>query len=44
MIQTFIKEAFENVYWIEEGGYGANGVKGAKEILDFCNEPENIHT
>ena len=34
-----IKEAFENVYWIEEGGYGANGVKGAKEILDFCNEP-----
>src|SRR3954447_16245508 len=25
-----IKEAFENVYWIEEGGYGTFGAKGAK--------------
>jgi 1-aminocyclopropane-1-carboxylate deaminase len=35
---TVIKEAFENVYWIEEGGYGDLGVKGAKEILDLCKD------
>lgn len=35
-----IKQTFENVYWVEEGGYGAYGVKGAKEILSFAPEVE----
>jgi 1-aminocyclopropane-1-carboxylate deaminase/D-cysteine desulfhydrase-like pyridoxal-dependent ACC family enzyme len=33
-----IKEAFENVYWIEEGGYGMMGADGAKEILNFADK------
>ena len=33
-----IKEAFENVYWIEEGGYGVLGMQGAKEILNFAGK------
>jgi 1-aminocyclopropane-1-carboxylate deaminase/D-cysteine desulfhydrase-like pyridoxal-dependent ACC family enzyme len=37
---ALIKEAFENVYWIEEGGYGILGMNGAKEILAFCDQPE----
>jgi 1-aminocyclopropane-1-carboxylate deaminase/D-cysteine desulfhydrase-like pyridoxal-dependent ACC family enzyme len=35
-----IKKDFKNVYWIPEGGCGNLGVKGAKEILLFCNKPE----
>jgi len=35
-----IKETFENVYWIEEGGYGIPGVTGAKEILNYCDSAE----
>jgi 1-aminocyclopropane-1-carboxylate deaminase len=31
-----IKEHFENVYWINEGGYGITGAKGATEILSFA--------
>lgn len=35
-----IKKDFKTVYWIPEGGCGNLGVRGAKEILLFCNEPE----
>jgi 1-aminocyclopropane-1-carboxylate deaminase len=34
-----IKDHFENVYWIDEGGYGINGAKGAADILSHA---ENI--
>jgi len=30
---AIIKQHFENVYWIDEGGYGINGAKGAADIL-----------
>ena len=36
-----IREAFENVYWIEEGGYGTFGIQGAKEILSFADKEKN---
>ncbi|MEP6847032.1 MAG: pyridoxal-phosphate dependent enzyme [Panacibacter sp.] len=31
-----IKQHFDNVYWIEEGGYGVTGAKGAADILSFA--------
>jgi 1-aminocyclopropane-1-carboxylate deaminase/D-cysteine desulfhydrase-like pyridoxal-dependent ACC family enzyme len=33
-----IKQHFEDIYWIEEGGYGIEGVKGAAEILSFAKK------
>lgn len=30
-----LKQGFKNVYWVNEGGYGINGMRGAKEILQF---------
>lgn len=35
-----LKEKFNEVYWINEGGFGAEGVCGAKEIMALCKEPE----
>jgi len=35
-----IKQHFENVYWIDEGGYGLIGAKGAAEILSYANDPD----
>lgn len=34
-----IKEKFKNIYWINEGGYGIAGAKGAKQILSYCDDP-----
>ena len=31
-----IKQQFNGIYWIDEGGYGNPGVKGAKEILSLA--------
>lgn len=36
-----IKQHFENVYWINEGGYGSIGAKGAAEILSFSTNKES---
>ncbi|QEC70162.1 pyridoxal-phosphate dependent enzyme [Panacibacter ginsenosidivorans] len=36
-----IKQHFEDTYWIEEGGYGTEGVKGAAEILAFAKNSQN---
>ncbi len=33
-----IKSGFPDVYWINEGGYGETGVKGAAEILSYAND------
>lgn len=33
-----IRSGFPDVYWINEGGYGPIGVKGAAEILSFAND------
>jgi 1-aminocyclopropane-1-carboxylate deaminase len=33
-----IQQHFENVYWINEGGYGINGAKGAADILSFTKD------
>jgi 1-aminocyclopropane-1-carboxylate deaminase len=41
--KTFNKNIFQNVYWIEEGGYGIKGVEGAKEILQLIKD-KNIYT
>lgn len=39
-----IKQHFENVCWINEGGYGIAGAKGAAEILSFAkNDAEYTH-
>ena len=39
-----IKQHFENVYWINEGGYGITGERGAAEILSFAkNNIEYTH-
>jgi 1-aminocyclopropane-1-carboxylate deaminase len=35
-----IKSAFENVYWIDEGGYGNLGMIGAKDILQHGENSE----
>ena len=35
-----LKEKFSGAYWINEGGYGAEGVEGAKEIMLLCKAPE----
>lgn len=35
---TGLRQQFENVYWIEEGGYGLNGVKGSADILSFAED------
>lgn len=34
-----IQQKFDNekIYWINEGGYGKTGAKGAGEILNFCS-------
>ncbi len=39
--KTFIKGLFNNVYWIEEGGYGRLGIKGAADILKLVDDIEN---
>lgn len=36
-----IKKQLNNVYWINEGGYGNNGAKGAGEILQLVKDIEN---
>lgn len=38
--EVVIKKAFKNVYWVSEGGYGNLGALGAKEIVQFSNEPK----
>lgn len=35
-----LKEEFSKAYWINEGGHGAEGVRGAKEIMTLCKESE----
>jgi 1-aminocyclopropane-1-carboxylate deaminase len=35
-----IQQHFDNVYWINEGGYGTNGARGAADILSFAKEKE----
>lgn len=30
--------SFPNIYWISEGGYGAYGMRGAKEIMQYVND------
>lgn len=43
--KSLIKQKFaQNVaYWIDEGGYGPIGVKGASEILDFVDLSDYTH-
>lgn len=36
-----IKQHFENVYWINEGGYGSTGAKGAADILSFAADKDS---
>jgi len=36
-----IKQHFEDTYWIEEGGYGTEGAKGAAEILAFAKNNQS---
>jgi 1-aminocyclopropane-1-carboxylate deaminase/D-cysteine desulfhydrase-like pyridoxal-dependent ACC family enzyme len=36
-----IKQHFENVYWVNEGGYGITGAKGAAEILSFATNKDS---
>ena len=31
-----VKKQFSNIYWVDEGGYGKPGAKGAAEILSFA--------
>ncbi|CAN5537365.1 pyridoxal-phosphate dependent enzyme [soil metagenome] len=35
-----IQQHFDNVYWINEGGYGINGAKGAADILSFAKDKD----
>lgn len=35
-----IQQHFEDVYWINEGGYGINGAKGAADILSFAKDTD----
>ncbi len=35
-----LKKKINEAYWINEGGFGAEGVCGAKEIMALCKEPE----
>lgn len=39
--KAFIKGLFSNVYWIDEGGYGMLGMKGATDILKLVKDIEN---
>ncbi len=36
-----LKQQFTNAYWIDEGGYGSIGAKGAGEIMQLVNNAEN---
>ncbi len=35
-----LKTNFKDIFWINEGGYGADGAKGASEILSYAGNPE----
>lgn len=36
-----IQQHFKNIYWINEGGYGINGAKGAADILSYAKDQNN---
>ncbi|HVX49731.1 MAG TPA: pyridoxal-phosphate dependent enzyme [Chitinophagaceae bacterium] len=37
-----VKQQFLNVYWVNEGGHGAEGARGAAEILAFAGQPASF--
>ena len=42
-LRVKLNDEFPNYYWVNEGGQGENGIKGASEMLDFARPNDFTH-